>query len=178
MKKKIFITLVIFIICVCIVKVFSARTDLDYCREIALWVNFIGMENARCSVIYEEDDTIYFSGEISNISKDKNEGYEALLKIRKYVINYLNAHPDSVLNTKKIVIGFTTHPGESVSVSNYDSMTGDDMNNSTEFSYYDGLCIENASIFSELDNPKVIKSVSVEKLRYLYRVSESAGKTG
>lgn len=172
MKKKIVIILAIFILCIYIVKVFPARTDLNYCKEIAFWVNFIGMENARCNVIFEENEIIYFSGEIRNVSKGENEGYESLLKIRKYVTDYLNKHPENMLNTKKIVIDFQTYPGESVSVSNYDNITDDTMRNSTDFSYYNGLFVKNASILSELDNPRVIKSVSIENIDDLLFVEQ------
>lgn len=175
MKKKL---IKIWIITVCIYlgsltarwlyryEYYRVETEIDYCKDIAKKINRIGNSQFYCKSIEERDDVILFyfrSGKADITSPFRQEysedgGIEDVVKIKNFIVNYLNEHPESELNGKKMEFDFHIIHDISFQMYNYNYMKNEGVEDAKDFLYFEHLGMEHVSVLEEMGNACVIEA--------------------
>jgi len=112
-KKKQMITVLlipVFLYCILFValsKPVVIENNAAYCEEIAQNINKIGLKNIVCTKIIEKDEILFeFAMKNELIHYDFHTVDGDVLKVRKYLTEYMAEHPNHLLNEKTVVISY------------------------------------------------------------------------
>lgn len=152
---------------------YRAETKLDYCKDIAKKINRIGISQFYCESIEEKDDVIqfYFQSNEANIASpfrqeySEDGGIEDVAKIKNYIVNYLNEHPESELNGKKMEFVFHIIHNTSFQMYNYNYMKSEEVVDSKDFLYFEHLGMEHVSVLEGVGNACVMEA-SIQHMDY------------
>lgn len=144
----------------------NAYTKIDYCVDIARKINWIDLSHFECDTIKEIQGVVSFGFSIKNeyVQHMDDELFIELIKIRNYVSEYMEEHPENELNNKKIRLHFNTLPGDYMRVYNYDFINGSELVDAKEFAYFDIVHIENLSTLQGLSDARIISRLCVQKV--------------
>ena len=155
-----------------IYRTYKVETDLEYCKEIAKEINNIGLSQYHCANIREGGpiEFSFYSFETCNHSSplykeySRDEGVEDMIKIKNYLTDYLEQHPENELNEKKIMLWFIWRLNVDYGdtrICNYNYGAGDngveyEFADAKDFSYIQDLEAEHMSVLEGFENVRVI----------------------
>ena len=180
--KKMFIVILCIILVPQLFKVwyiyrtYKVETGLEYCKEIAGEINHIGLSQYFCGNIHARGDIVFkfFSFQtrfhISPLYKEYSydEGTEDMIKVKNYLTDYLEQHPENELNEKEIMLWFIWKPDVDygdTKIYNYNFGASDngieyEFTDAKDFFYIEDLRTDHMSVLEGFENVRVI-SVSI-----------------
>ena len=151
---------------------YKVKTELKYCKEIAGEINHIGLSQYYCANIREWGiiefnffafQTCFHSSPLYK-EYSYDEGVEDMIKVKNYLTDYLEQHPENELNEKKIMLRFTWKQNVDYGdtrIYNYNFWTRDkgvedEFVDAKDFSYIQDIRTDHMSILEGFENIRVI----------------------
>lgn len=182
MKKKL---IKIWIITVCIYlgsltarwlyryEYYRVETELDYCKDIAQKINYIGLRQFYCESIEEKDGIVVFYCQSNAADKTSpfrreysfDDGARDIIIVKNFIVDYLNNHPENELNGKKVKFVFHIIHNSSFQMYNYNYLNNGRFEDSKDFSYFEHLWLEHISVLKEFGDVRVL-DISLSDMDY------------
>ena len=155
-----------------IYRTYKVETELEYCKEIAKEINDIGLSQYFCGNIHAEGRVVFrfcsYRTRSENMPLYKeysyDEGVEDMVKVKNYLTDYLEQHPENELNEEKIVLWFiwkrNVAYGE-IKICNFNFGSGDngveyEFTDGKDFSYIQDLRVDHMSVLEGFKDVRVI----------------------
>ena len=155
-----------------IYRIYKVETELEYCKEIAGEINHIGLSQYHCANIREGGPIVFkfFSFQTcfhsSPLYKEYSydEGVEDMIKVKNYLTDYLEQHPENELNEKKIILWFIWKldvDNGDAKICNFNFGVSEngveyEFTDAKDFSYIEDLETDHMSVLEGFENVRVI----------------------
>ncbi len=141
------------------------KNSVECCEEIADEINHIGLSRYFCENIHDEGSVMFYFC-LSSIYKEYSydDGVEDMIKVKNYLTDYLEQHPENELNEEKIVLWFTWQPNTdygSTKICNFNFGAGDngveyEFTDGKDLSYIQDLRVDHMSVLEGFKDVRVI----------------------
>lgn len=140
-----------------------AKTDINYCKEIAHSINLVDLKCYRCATIERQNSEIeiFFSLKKDNLYYENTDlGIYDMITVKNYLEDYMLNNPQNPLNGDKIRVCFQTHPGDAMFMYNYDYRKNKIDTIYDNFLFFDNVESKHFSALKNLNDVYVIKIYS------------------